>query len=500
MATNHPSILDDQARLSEQPQLLNQLGYSHLYGDSQYGDNLENSWAPDHNAKIRALDAITVALTTGAPGETFAASFDDRGKGPTLVLAKNTPVTHEDEQAIYRLLKVITAFTTENACDVLPFLIPRCRENIEKRVMKMRQVVAVLSHDLEEILNDYNPSSIEGEFPNSVWYRQGRYSGSEPPFSKMMHNLLEDIESRARALALGDANLSAKLYASLAMIAFVLQESRLLRFLCGYTSRVHPLRKPLAEKLRRRLSKVCQYYHDINHLVGYAKQYFPDGIDHYWVVATAGTEEAAIELGESYFDAVSHALGHPLLAENVATLRESFPHMEERWHNNRIIKTRVHPELRIVLHLTTQFNRWDFPRQQPIGCSKRCCYCCTEWITRYNMKATTRWTMTRTEGKVDATWALPTHGHAFTRDGGFDMDEYVRREVRWSLACAMLSLFQDPKGTLDDEKMQAIRTSTQAATAKSTERALKDFFNRKKESKLTKFMKLFKGKKALCLD
>lgn len=195
------------------------------------------------SANIHALDTIAVALTTDAPGDVFATAFDKR-QGFTLVLAEKAfgdsllktiglPVP---------LVKAITASATEDASDVLPFLLSRCRTNVEKRITKMHDAVTAFSGVILEAVLRF----AKGEFPNSDQYRKGRYSDDEPSSPQTMCDLLTDTMAKARVFNSGDTNLSAEFHIELAMIALILQESRLARCLRDPTSRVYRPRKAQA--------------------------------------------------------------------------------------------------------------------------------------------------------------------------------------------------------------------------------------------------------------
>lgn len=170
MPPKKPNVMCDQARLSEQLQLLDQL-YSHPRRVGQHGSNLQNVWTSKVIDDIHALDTITVTLATGTPGEVFAAAFGKR-QGFTLVLAKNTRVTTEDDKAICDLVTAITSSSSANANDVLSLLFPRCRTNIVQRIMKLHEVVTAFSDDLETVLKRYHPANfVDEEFPNSAEYQ-----------------------------------------------------------------------------------------------------------------------------------------------------------------------------------------------------------------------------------------------------------------------------------------------------------------------------------------
>lgn len=105
------------------------------------------------------LSTLSVALTTGKPGEVFTVAFDKR-ECFTLVFAKNdTTVTIEDDRAVRDWFSAITSPETKDAHNVLPFPFSRCRQNIEKRVTKMLEATTTFSLDLPTILRGYEPSS-----------------------------------------------------------------------------------------------------------------------------------------------------------------------------------------------------------------------------------------------------------------------------------------------------------------------------------------------------
>lgn len=431
----------NQPRLSEQLQLLNHFGYSDLQvhmpskGVSQESDDNVHA-----NTPIRLLETIAVALTTGKPGEVLATAFDRR-EGLALVLAKNDVVTVEDHQAVRDLFNVLTATTTKDARNVFPFLFARCRMKIEKRVRKMCEVVAAFLHDLEQVLKDYEPSpSVEDEFPDSAQYREDKYSGDEPSFPQLMHDLLMDLVTRARGFDSWDANLSAQLYMDLAQIAHVLYRSRLLRSLRGATNLSRKLR---GEKLQRRLAKVCQYYHGINSLIAHAKGDVLSGLVYRWVDASPASAETRVHLCEDYLEAVSRAFRKDLPEETVAMLRERFPDMEENWHSSHVVQTRIHPETRILYDLTEPPRSRDFRQPQPIGCSKRSCLCCTLWIEAYNMTYGTQWLLSSSHGRPCPTWAFPVRALSVVNstNGRKIVDETVQTKIKECLDRTVDRLF-----------------------------------------------------------
>ncbi|KAI6022614.1 hypothetical protein EDC04DRAFT_332518 [Pisolithus marmoratus] len=494
MSDKQPNTLGDQARLSERLQLLDKLGYPGLQGVGPYGNDLEEIRDHEADAAIRALDAIAIMLTTGAPGEVFATAFD-KHQGFTLILAKSSPVSSADEQAVRSLVEAIADSTTEDANDIFLFMFSRCRTNIEKRITRMREAMTAFSPELKEILKGYEPSLVvEEELPASDQYREWKYSGGELSTLQIIHDILADIMTSAQVFNSGNANLSAAHYMELAMMAATLQKSRLLRWLRDPTNwSVRRPWSPRVEKLNRCLTKACQHYHGINELIGYAKRYFPDGVSHRWVNAPAGTEETTVELGNNYLQMISCALGSPLTDEQITALHNRFPDLEERWRNSCLLETRVHPEISIILHLSsTPLNPSDLRRRRPIGLSKRACLCCTVWITTYN-RFFPGWLMSRTDGKADPTWALPgcSYAHAIVNDNGKSItDAAVWRAVENRMTHRLQSLFPvmpEPESDLERRNREA--------SERVYARALTDCFG-EKQGLMKRVLKQFKRKRS----
>ncbi|KAI6152615.1 hypothetical protein BKA82DRAFT_26032 [Pisolithus tinctorius] len=160
---NRSGILGCQARLSEQLQLLN------------------------HYIKpaTRILDTIAVALTTGNPGEMFAAAFDIR-EGLRLFLTKR--------------------------CDIFPFLFPRYAEDIVKRE----------------------------EFPHSTDDRDSKYDAKQVSSVQTHHDLLTEITKIVQDFNLQNLSATPDLYAVYSQLAVTdLNSSRPLCPLCNAKNSVH---------------------------------------------------------------------------------------------------------------------------------------------------------------------------------------------------------------------------------------------------------------------
>jgi len=155
------AMIGDQRRLSEQLQLLHELSKSDLNKPYFYQSATVRSHKDSCN-----LDAIAVALTTGKPGDAFAAAFEKR-QHLQLVLAKNGPLNTEDMAATDELLSLIGNPTIDTAMDIFPFLLRRCGANINKRIHKLHTSLQVIRDNFALELNTYTPiANIETEFPN----------------------------------------------------------------------------------------------------------------------------------------------------------------------------------------------------------------------------------------------------------------------------------------------------------------------------------------------
>ncbi|KAI6152622.1 hypothetical protein BKA82DRAFT_4112897 [Pisolithus tinctorius] len=457
---NHQDVLmSDQRRLSEQLQLLYHFGYSDIdmrYQDVDHlSDRHRQKWYGTKST-IRILDTIAVALTTGRPRDVFAAAFDTHG-GVTLVLAKNDSPTAEDDRAVRDLFGWITAPETTGAYDVLPFLFTRCGANIAKRIAKMDDAVRGFSHGIEEVLRNYTPEpSVDKEFPLSTDYLDLQYRGQQVPFEQIMRDLLGGIMDRVGDFTLQNISATPDLYPryiTLVFVAFVLKRSRLLRSLRESTSPMDRNRKLQAERLKRRIAKVCQYYDGIAELVDLTRRHFPQGIAHRWVDPICDTGETAVDLEEDYLVAIERALGGVSPStDTLTTLHGKFPNMGGTWGASRSITTRLHAEIHILLHLSKSFGILDRSQQQPIGCSKRSCLCCTLWIWAYNNKYRTKWLTSGSHGKPYSSWALPgcSYAHACVADGRSEVDIAVMRGVRERLIQTIFQLFPNQRRLSDE--------------------------------------------------
>jgi len=179
-----------QNDLSERLQLLHEFSYSDVNmrnRDSVTRTPLRN----ETSREIRFLDAIAAALTTGNPGDVFAATFDKR-KHIELVLARNGPPTSEDIAAANEFISLIGSPTVTSAVHPFPFLMRRCGANIDQRIHNLHTTIqsTALRSDFASALDAYVPEAdIRVEFPHAKLLEEYR-DGS---FFAVWNNLVERI-------------------------------------------------------------------------------------------------------------------------------------------------------------------------------------------------------------------------------------------------------------------------------------------------------------------
>ena len=416
---------NNQPNLSEQLQLLQELQYFDTPYQFQHHNN---RWSRDTNRELRLLDAITVALSTGNPGEAFAATFDKREK-MELVLAKNGHPTPDDIAAAEELISLIGSPAVSDAMDLFPFLMHRGGANLNKRIHNLHTSIqdGELCNDFTLALKAYKPADITTEFPHARKILGQRYGDAVPPFVTVWGNFVEEItQITSQGLNAEDVSTSAVKFGRIFHVADALSRSRFLKTL------VERRKLGSAEKLKRRLDKVCQITIGISHLVKNSKRLSP--ITHRWVMDTfSGTEECVFELCNNPNDAISRMLYPPLSPDIVDRLDKKFPSILSNWQKQKTVHTCIHAELRVILHLGLPLEIGRSVR--PIGLSKRCCLCCSIWIEKHNGKFRTDWMTSRFRGKPQANWALP--GAACSYDGMGSVDKTVLQCVLMRLRDAL---------------------------------------------------------------
>jgi len=413
---------NDQRNLSEQLQLLHKLQYFNMPHQFQCHNNRRSC---DTNRELRLLDAITVALSTGNPGEVFAAAFD-KHEQMELVLTKNGHPTPDDIAAAEELISLIGSPTVSDAMDLFPFLIHWGGANLNKQIHNLHTSIqdGELCNNFMLALEAYKPVDITSEFPHAGMILGQCYGDAVPPFVTVWGNFVEEItQITAQGLNAGDISTSAVKFRCIFHVADALSCSHFLKTL------IEDRNQGSTKKLKRCLDKVRHIITSISHLVKQGKRLFP--ITHHWVTDTfTGTEEHVFDLCNDAYDAILHRLHCPLSPDR---LDKKFLSILSNWQRQKKVHTGIHAELRVILHLGLPLEIRRSVR--PIGLSKCCCLCCSIWIEKHNGKFRTDWKTSRFFGKPQANWVLP--GAACSYDGMGSVDKTVLQDVAMRLRKAL---------------------------------------------------------------
>ncbi|KIJ41327.1 hypothetical protein M422DRAFT_255838 [Sphaerobolus stellatus SS14] len=265
------AVLHRQTELSEQLLLLYELGYSDKYMH-HFSGTFNFQSRPDLSGDLRMLNIIAVCLTSGRPGDVVAAAFD-KCEGVCLVLAKHGPVLPEDETTTHTFFSQVKA--ASSWMDLLPFLFSHSKANIEKQCLRLSQTTTDLFSDLQLEIATYldKSESMEDEFPKSKAWRRFLYKDRPMTIKCILEDVLHICRDESSTFNAQTNKASYTEYARVYGAAYILLHSRFLDMLTGVSN--HNIRLKLrAEKLKRRLGKVCQYSR-IDKLIKGMKR-FPD--------------------------------------------------------------------------------------------------------------------------------------------------------------------------------------------------------------------------------
>jgi hypothetical protein len=265
-----PTASSNQATLCEQLQLLHELSYSDLGMPYQFVHSTRNIRDKHANSEIRILDTIAISLTTGEPGDVVAAVLDKSGR-MCLVLAKNGVPTLEDESAVQRFIAAIMDPEVKDAIDLFPTLVSRCHANMNKRIAKLHESISEFRAALASILLKYTSMPNNYEFPGLNGYGPIVYDAT-PTFHTIINDLVQEIWlSSSSPINPSDIFSSRQQFLRLHLLASALADSRLLTEIKSNRNDSDP-GKQSAEKLKRRLDKVNQYFRGVNKVIKAAKK------------------------------------------------------------------------------------------------------------------------------------------------------------------------------------------------------------------------------------
>ncbi|EKM76594.1 hypothetical protein AGABI1DRAFT_108678 [Agaricus bisporus var. burnettii JB137-S8] len=244
----------DQALLTEQLLLLHKL-------DLDYPDD---SALHDFGEGMKPLNTIALLLSTGLPGEHFAAAFDKR-LGLELVLAKNGTPTSEDIADAKELFSRLYSPEVRRGSDLYPFVARRCRANVLKRVSKLLASVidTGFNDDFYSRLDQnpsacepLSPSTIEREFPRDTDTIIEDYT--DKSLSTISRDLLDSIIGGAVASEVPSREKFFDIYIS----ALALAHSRFLQQWVKLKDAGY--QKVL--RFQRCAAKLCRYINDVHSL------------------------------------------------------------------------------------------------------------------------------------------------------------------------------------------------------------------------------------------
>jgi hypothetical protein len=170
--------------------------------------------------------------------------------------------------------------------------------------------------------------------------------------------------------------------------------------------------KPCKDKLKL----VHQFEEQLTNLISRRQMHFGQGdLEHEWVDDATDEYHEALDIRGPYdilcelwerggmFIPVPE---NPLQTKppyNEEEVYRLHPALENKW----IIHHRptVHAEVRLILYLKANGDL----QGRPMGGSKRCCACCTEFIQQYNSHERTKFTTSGSHGKPYPNWAFPDY-------------------------------------------------------------------------------------------
>jgi hypothetical protein len=207
--------------------------------------------------------------------------------------------------------------------------VTHCLQNINKRLSNLHESVSQFLPDVISIMPQYLRQSVDKELPGSNAYRRYRYKDREPGITTIISDLFHFCTLQSQnELNPRDIGASHQIYAFLDLAAGVLVRSRFLN------ERIHdssdPVRMTRAEKLKRRLLKVCQYYTGIAGTHQKVEAVCPNRpIPYRWANLAHVREEGTVEISSQVEVALQRV--PPLITEEaMVLLMQRFPAMFQR--------------------------------------------------------------------------------------------------------------------------------------------------------------------------
>lgn len=381
----------DQVTFSERLQLL------HVLRFSEYRHPTELVGDEDASETLRALDVIASCVATGTEGESFAASLDPTTIPPTVILSKTGLITEEDKKFISSFLDAFTSPDTHNFRQVFPLLFARCFASMKTRMENLYEAARRYFVHHTALLESYQPLSFKEEFPY-FHLLHPNHEGRE--FVATFHMLFADIEKVASWPFHRDSPVhSHYIYTRLHVLSVIIASSR---FISVQTERVFSEKTKAADELKRCLERIKEYIGGVNTLIRRSRQVFPDGnIPVRWVGSTSTAVDRSVNLSATPWIALEH-LGFNFDIGKQQNIIAQLPSFELDW------QATCHPRMHAKIAVLRYFHeRGLMPSGRcPIGCSEDCCWCCDQWMGRYNSLYTTRYVASGASVRIRVDWEM----------------------------------------------------------------------------------------------
>ncbi|KAG6864481.1 hypothetical protein C0993_008839, partial [Termitomyces sp. T159_Od127] len=377
-------IRKEQTRLSENMQVLRRFNYR------DPSKKLSNAISSDDDREVlHILDMISVCFATGQEGDVIATMvvIQEKAQKVHFFLANNrsgAPSTQEKD-AILRFRTMLAGAKTYK--DLIPFVVEYSRQNISKRVWKLRT-------GFDNVLSSQNIRKAIGTFD------------TKDVFLSLLQGCRELISSMSKAdgnYLLNSSTLRIK-FARLIETVKILEDRKEWNLLYKRLGRENndvndrfnaEESVKYARTLHRRLCKISQY-RVLGSLIkfvhahkSYEFEWVPDGFQSVRTGEMTIKSRSLEKIARSRVDELLDQQKSRRRTEYdvfVVKAKEKAKDGPSDWPNEFV--TNIHCEIRIIRYCTIMFENGTFtPRELIIGTSKRCCLFCDEWINHFNKVA-----------------------------------------------------------------------------------------------------------------
>lgn len=406
---NPPDSDNTQIALSEELQLLA------LFNDDEY------LWAPgvtpgrkyENQTEAGMLDALALFIAgQSGPPLCHIAAVLHRQHPISFVLAKKEPLTLQDKANAKRLF--VALFSSKTESELLSFVISSSRAFIQTRLNKVAKTD--LAH-IQARLQSYRPGPVNREIDTE--HDSGEHLDVKEIITRSMEQLRDcrfrPTEPIGTDSTLEELSLGIERAAFLSETAFIKKIS--------LESTCHPT----VTKYVRRLDKLAQFQKGVQLLFN-SRNRFGSTVSWHWIESSMPKPTFdTLRLSSSPL-AVAQRVKRPDDKPVTASILENInDQIFESWVDT--ITPTIHPEILLLIYCCGSNECERLPaelledakvsREDPsvlpddfhilyrsIGCSKRSCQCCDEWIRHFNEAYKVRWETSQIGGKYFLDWAL----------------------------------------------------------------------------------------------